>query len=67
MRILTYGVPLTLVTVYRMVPDRVRGSRVWPGHKGPSSSLLAVGLMRDGVNGWVSIGYALQVNGEGWV
>lgn len=64
MRVLSYGVPLTLVTVYRMVPWRVRASRVWPGHSGPSSSLFAVSLMRQGVNGWDAIRYALQLNGQ---
>jgi hypothetical protein len=63
-RLLGFGLPLTLVTIYRLVPAPVRGRYPYAG-RGPSSSHLAVaGLWRG--ESWGAIRSALQVNGESW-
>lgn len=64
MKIWTCLLPLWLVHAYRLAPARVRGSRIWPGHAGPSSSHLALDAMAQGVNGWTAIRAAILVNGD---
>ena len=61
--ITTRLLPWYLVGAYRLVPGRVRGSRAWPGSRGPSSSHMALDWMAQGMNGWSAIGAALAVNG----
>jgi hypothetical protein len=67
-----FGVPLVLVTAYRLAPDRVRGMRCWPGSSGPSTSHLAVtGLWEayhEGRSGWPAVWNAWIANGDvpGW-
>lgn len=63
-RAVSFWVPLTLVSIYRLAPDRVRGMRFWPGSSGPSTSHLAVAWMWQGMNGWSAIGRAVQANGD---
>lgn len=63
-RISTFAIPLTIVTAYRLVPNRVRGMHYWPGSKGPSTSHLAVSAMYRGVNGWTAIREAIYANGD---
>lgn len=62
-RLINFAIPLTLVTVYRIVPNDIRGMRHWPGSQGPSTSHLAVAAMWRGVNGWTAIRSAVRDNG----
>jgi hypothetical protein len=43
--------PWYLVGAYRLVPGRIRGSRTWPGSRGPSSSHMALDWMAQGMSG----------------
>lgn len=58
----TRMVPWYLVGVYRLVPGSIRGSRPWPGSRGPSSSHMALDLMAQGENGWTAIRTSLIEN-----
>lgn len=51
------------VWAYRLVPCRIRGSRIWPGSRGPSSSHMAVDLMMQGVSGLAAVRQAIRDNG----
>jgi hypothetical protein len=62
LRLITRLLPWYLVGAYRLVPGPVRGSRAWPGSRGPSSSHMALDLMAQGVGGWTAIRAALVQN-----
>jgi hypothetical protein len=60
--ITTRLLPWYLVGAYRLVPGRIRGSRAWPGSRGPSSSHMALDLMSQGADGWLAVRSALGEN-----
>jgi hypothetical protein len=58
--LLNFVLPLTLVTIYRLVPDSIRGRYPRVG-RGPSTSHLAVaGLWRG--EGWPAVSGAIVQN-----
>ena len=66
MVIFTRLIPFWLVGAYRAVPGSLRGSRVWPGHAGPSSSHWALDRIYQGAGGWSAIREALALNKPPW-
>jgi hypothetical protein len=52
LKVVTKWIPIVGVTVYRLIPDDVRGAMT--GHRG-SSSLRCVAAIHSGMNGWKAI------------